>query len=239
LADSGAQNQAETTVRLVVTHSNLQAKFMDIRLDLHMTIDAVKRKMCFHCGTPPSAQALQLKDERGRVVAALQDDSRKLGFYSPRDGFILHIVDTDPTSISANGWLEDVSKVEKYVMSDEAYAERDNTYRKYKEARLAADPTWTLQKEMAARKTASAGAAAIQVGSRCEVDGGKRGTVHYVGHVEGLPLGHWVGVQYDEPVGKNDGSIKGRRYFECSPGYGGFVRPCLVRTGDFPPFDED
>ena len=36
LADSGAQNQAETTVRLVVTHSNLQAKFMDIRLDLHV-----------------------------------------------------------------------------------------------------------------------------------------------------------------------------------------------------------
>lgn len=37
LADSGAQNQAETTVRLVVTHSNLKASFMDIRLDLHVS----------------------------------------------------------------------------------------------------------------------------------------------------------------------------------------------------------
>ncbi len=36
LADTGAQNQAESTVRLVVTHSNLQASFMDIRLDLHV-----------------------------------------------------------------------------------------------------------------------------------------------------------------------------------------------------------
>jgi len=37
LADTGAQNQAESTVRLVITHSNLQAKFMDIRLDLHVS----------------------------------------------------------------------------------------------------------------------------------------------------------------------------------------------------------
>ena len=42
---------------------------------------------------------------------------------------VLHIIDTDPTSLSANGWLEDTSKVEKYVMSEEDYGRRDNTYR--------------------------------------------------------------------------------------------------------------
>ncbi|KAI3438068.1 hypothetical protein D9Q98_000511 [Chlorella vulgaris] len=260
LADTGAQSQAESTVRLVITHSNLRASFMDIRLDMHMTVDALKRKLCFHCGTAPSAQTLQLKDEAGRLRACLDDDSRMLGYYSPADGFTLHIIDSDPTSMSANGWLEDVSKVEKYEMSEEAYAARDNTYRKYKEGRLAADPTWTLQKEMASRKSAAAGqppadpvppkppaeddhqaaeAEAVVVGSRCEVEGGKRGVVRYVGRVEGLPLGYWIGVQYDEPVGKNDGSIKGRQYFECGAAYGGFVRPALVRTGDYPPFDED
>ncbi len=41
----------------------------------------------------------------------------------------LFIIDNDPTSLSANGWLEDVSKVDKYVMSDEEYSRRDNTYR--------------------------------------------------------------------------------------------------------------
>lgn len=49
---------------------------------------------------------------------------------------MLHIVDTDPLSLSANGWLEDTSKVQKYEMSDQAYAERENTYRKFKEQRL-------------------------------------------------------------------------------------------------------
>ena len=69
-----------------------------------MTIDSVKSKLCFHCGTPPSAMRLQLKDERGRALASLDgDDTRKLGYYSPQDGYILHIVDTDPTSLSGAG----------------------------------------------------------------------------------------------------------------------------------------
>ena len=41
----------------------------------------------------------------------------------------------------------------------------------------------------------AAEAAAAEVGARCEVEGGKRGVVRYVGKCEGLPLGHWVGVQ--------------------------------------------
>eukprot|EP00887_Chlorella_sp_A99_P007607 scaffold20.g7607.t1 len=266
---TGAQNQAESTVRLQVTHSNLQATFMELRLDRHMTVGAVKSKLCFHCGTPPSAMRLQLKDAGGAPQAALDDEARKLGFYSPADGWVLHVVDTDPTSLSANGWLEDTSKaraattaaahaqVEKYVMSDEAYDAREGTYRRYRAARLAEDPTWSLEKELAARRGEAyeapkcrpraeddahqaAEAAAVEVGVRCEVEGGRRGAVRYVGHCEGLPKGWWVGVQYDEPVGKNDGSIKGQRYFECPPGYGGFVRPALVKTGpQFTPFDAD
>lgn len=84
-----------------------------------------------------------------------------------------------------------------------------------------------------------AAASSLTVGSRCEVEGGRRGVVQFVGKCEGLPLGYWAGVQYDEPVGKNDGSVKGKRYFECPPGYGAFVRPNLVKCGDFPAFDED
>lgn len=227
---------------------------------VQMTVAGVKQKLCSHSGTNPSAMVLQLKNERERLIAVLDDDTRKLGFYSPMDGYILHIIDTDPTSVSANGWLEDTSKVAKYVMSDEDYDKRENTYRRFKLERLREDPTWTLEKEIAARRgvpyqppAAPASkvddadhmaeeAQSLTVGARCEVataEGTKRGVIKYIGKCDGLPLGWWVGIQYDEPMGRNDGTVKGVSYFECPPGYGAFVRPNLVKAGDFPPFDEE
>ena len=69
------------------------------------------------------------QQEHSNRTTELSNDEAKLGYYSPSDGMRLHVIDTDPTSLSANGWLEDLSKVEKYVMSDEAYEKREGTYR--------------------------------------------------------------------------------------------------------------
>jgi len=51
-------------------------------------------------------------------------------------------------------------------------------------------------------------------------------------------LGSWIGIQLDEPTGKNDGTIKGQRYFTCSPNSGVFIRPDRVEVGDFEPLDD-
>ena len=51
---------------------------------------------------------------------------------------------------------------------------------------------------------------------RCQVrEGAKRGEVMHVGKTE-FAAGWWVGIKYDEPLGKNDGSVKGKRYFTCT-----------------------
>ena len=117
-----------------------------------MTVLRVKEKLQSHVGSSVSAMRLQLRDPQGAPVASLDDDARPRGYYSPRDGFTLHVLDTDAGSASAAGWLEDVSKVAKFELSDEAYAARDNTYRKFKEEQLKRDPSWTLQKELARRR---------------------------------------------------------------------------------------
>lgn len=71
----------------------------------------------------------------------------------------------------------------------------------------------------------------ITVGQRVSVQvadqPSKPGTIAYVGPVHFKP-GTWVGVVYDEAVGKNDGSIDGHRYFHCEQGRGGFVVPKSV-----------
>ena len=80
----------------------------------------------------------------------------------------------------------------------------------------------------------------MSIGDRCEVTvGGKRGEVKYVGKIPQIAPGWFVGVQYDEPVGKNDGVVKGKRFFDCPPKYGGFLRPDKLSVGDFPELDDD
>ncbi|XP_056412408.1 CAP-Gly domain-containing linker protein 2 isoform X1 [Hyla sarda] len=62
------------------------------------------------------------------------------------------------------------------------------------------------------------------VGERVWVNGVKSGVVQYLGETQFAP-GQWAGVVLDDPVGKNDGSVGGVRYFECQPLQGIFTRP--------------
>merc|ERR1719456_2231170 len=91
---------------------------------------------------------LTLLDHNGQVVADMINDDLKLGYFSPQDGWTIHITDLDPHSLAANGGLEDVSLVKKYEISDDDYNKREDNFRKWREQKKAADPSWTLAKEI-------------------------------------------------------------------------------------------
>ncbi|XP_076955010.1 tubulin-folding cofactor B-like [Bidens hawaiensis] len=238
---SSLQLPADDSALLRVTHSNLKTFASDVRFSLESTVEAVKDKLWKKCGTAVTSMSLQLYDDTGAKVADVNDNSRPFGFYSPLDGYRLHIVDLDPSSVTSGGWLEDTSLVEKYTISDEAYDKLDGTYRKFKE-------------KLGPRNASAQGSkitddymedlcANIKVGDRCQVEpGDKRGVVKFVGRAEGLAPGFWVGIQYDEPLGKHDGLVKGTRFFECPPLHGAMVRPDKVKVGDYPerdPFEDE
>ena len=63
----------------------------------------------------------------------------------------------------------------------------------------------------------------VDVGDRVWVGGTKSGVVVFVGPTQ-FAVGEWVGVELDDAVGKNDGSVNGVRYFTCSPLHGVFAK---------------
>ena len=52
----------------------------------------------------------------------------------------------DPTSLSRGGALEDVSLVDKYMLTDDQYDKMENTVRAYKRNKLAEDPNFKFKK---------------------------------------------------------------------------------------------
>ncbi|VDN51510.1 unnamed protein product, partial [Dracunculus medinensis] len=59
-----------------------------------------------------------------------------------------------------------------------------------------------------------------------------KGKVAYYGTTE-FAEGIWVGVILDEPNGKNNGTVKGVKYFECTNNYGVFVKLMVVKLRNF------
>lgn len=231
------------TVVLNVTHSNLKRRIAEIRLNKHMTVFEVKGKMYTHCGTAVGNMELILRNSLGETICLLNDDNKKLGYYSVEHWMTIHVVDNDPFSLALNGGLEDVSQIKKYELSEDQYDTMKNTVRQYKKDKLAEDPNWVAP--MFAKKKNddpvpdASSVANIELKERCMVQpGARRGVVMFKGEIQNLGQGgYWVGVQFDEPVGKTNGTVKGKTYFTCQDKYGAFVRPQNVQTGDFPELD--
>lgn len=236
-----------TVVKVNITHSASSIMVQEKRISLSTLISQVKAICATHISCPPEQMKLTLKNESGEVVDADMADDKPLGYYQCKSGFTIHVVDAQLAATREQQNFSDVSKVEKFEISETEYAKRSDNARDFRAKCIAQQREKMIAEGIAPPtelrpESYKDAAEKMHVGDRCKVYPGDRlGTVKFVGPIAGLKMGYWIGVHYDEPVGKNDGSVKNpqsgvlERVFECPPNYGGFVRPDQVTVGDFPP----
>lgn len=243
-------------VRITLAHAQITDIVVpEKRVALTMTVASLKRTCASHFPTAAENMRLALRDDQGALVDADLEDARMLGYYQVKDNYTIVCSESSSASVSAAGptgasifgggvassqW-SDVSRVEKFEISEEEYAKRGDNVRAFKEMMIARQRAQqaqdgTLPPEEPNDDSFKAEAETMKVDDRCQVSPGDRlGTVRFVGRIPGLKPGFWIGVEFDEPVGKGDGTVKGKQYFTARPNYGAFVRPQHVTVGDFPP----
>ncbi|CAG0892283.1 unnamed protein product [Cyprideis torosa] len=205
------------------------------RFDEGISVGELKGRLELLTGGNPGTMKLELFDKDNHFVKELRDNSVSLGSVGVGDGFRVHVED----SSRLTGEFEaELKEGEKFDLSHEEYKKKDDTVHAYlSKNKLGKYSEEFQQKRQEEEREESRKAEGLRVGDRCRVtvvgQPVKLGTVMFVGEV-GFKPGAWVGIKYDEPLGKNDGCVGGRRYFECPPKYGGFVRPSCVDVGDFP-----
>ncbi|XP_053090748.1 tubulin-folding cofactor B isoform X1 [Pangasianodon hypophthalmus] len=221
------------SVRVTSTLSSFE---VNRRFNRGITIAEFKSKLELVIGCPAASMDLQLFSSSDKFLQNLDDNEALLGSYPVDDDCRIHVIDR---SGSLTGAFSDLSKVEKYEIPEDAYEKRADSMRNFKrnmkigrfnEDNMAKREEAHSQKE----EEEKAALALITVGKRCQVQ--VAGQPTKIGTADFKP-GYWVGVKYDEPLGKNDGSVNGKRYFECEPKYGAFVKPLSVTVGDFPEED--
>ncbi|OKL59174.1 hypothetical protein UA08_05831 [Talaromyces atroroseus] len=237
------------------------------RITPSWTIPQLKGKLETMTGVPPGSQRLLFKSPSRPDQWIEGGDERVIGEYGLARGCEIEVHDTRPPAARPN--FSDLSSVEKYELPSDKYESLSNSVLAWKKAQKLGrfDPNAPspeeLLHEQVAKDSAEIEKRGIKLLARAIVLPSspphiRRGTIRYVGPIPEIPFAPlnksaaapssssdmlqplWVGIELDEPTGKNDGSIAGKRYFECAGGNRGvFVKPEKVEVGDFPPLDLD
>ncbi|EEZ98061.1 tubulin-folding cofactor B [Tribolium castaneum] len=225
-------------VRLHISTSKDDVSFEEKRFPKDITISDLKAKLELITGGNCNTMQIEAYNKDNKHICSLSNNEALLGSYPLDDGMRLHVID----QFNIRNEL-DFGDVPKYELPEEEYNKKTDSVKaflmKNKMGQYNEENIKKKEKQMSEEKQL---AESTPIGSRCKVTVAnapcRLGTVMYTGPVETLP-GYWIGVKYDEPLGKNDGTFKGKKYFECANNYGAFVKPHNVECGDFPEEDYD
>lgn len=227
-------------INIFITSSNNESNPIERKFKKDINIYDFKNKLELLVGGQSNSMKLEVFNKNNDIVCKLTDCEKTLGSYPIEDGMRIHVILNEPDPA-------DLSAVEKFELSEEQYSKRPDTVKAFlQEHRLGKyNAEEAKKKEEEKRKELESEEKLInsmKVNDRCEVNVSgapkRRATIMYLGKTE-FKSGWWVGVKYDEPFGKNNGSVAGKKYFECPDKYGGFVKPSSIVVGDFPEEDYD
>ena len=118
-------------VKLNATLDGTEMRLQEIRFDTGNTIAQIKGILERKFGTMADQMSLELRDTTEKKVCAMSDDAATLGSYGPQYNYTIHVTDTSGAAPMA-GEFDDVSKVEKYKISEADYSKRTDTFRNFK-----------------------------------------------------------------------------------------------------------
>ncbi|KAJ2951234.1 hypothetical protein O0L34_g5633 [Tuta absoluta] len=234
----GVQVITPDFVNVHITKSDSEDPPVERRFKKGITIHDFKTKLEMVTGGSAATMKLKLYDTKNNFVCDIANDEALLGSFPIDDGMRIHVVDKFMLLKDFNTSASE----ERFRLTEEDYEKKGDTLRSFLQRNKLGkynDEEMKKLKEQQEKELEEEAKIAeiVLVGERCEVrvpqQPVRRATVRYNGPLDGAK-GLWIGVQYDEPLGKNDGSVNGKRYFTCPPKYGGFVKPVYVNVGDFP-----
>ncbi|CCD23478.1 Alf1p NDAI_0B04435 [Naumovozyma dairenensis CBS 421] len=163
------------------------------------------------------------------------------------DGTFDTIIVEDTNSESITNQLKNKTTDDvEFKLSEDDYKRRSDTAlqwkRENKYGRFNPEYVGRLKKERALR---DAKIETLKLNERCSVktpdQPERRGWLRFIGKIPDINKEDiWCGIEFDEPLGKNNGSFSGKVYFgPTKDNYGGFIKPIHVESGkQYTPFSD-
>lgn len=146
------ENLDRNLVVVDITHSNLQQRHVEVRLNKHADLASLRLKIHQTTGTSAQFQHLQVFDADALIAdlpPSAQDNIKLGAFLDATSGLRIHCTDLNPLSESAGGGYEDTNLVEKFRLTDAEYNARQGTLRAWNREQKAINPDFSLRKHAA------------------------------------------------------------------------------------------
>ncbi|KAH3665387.1 hypothetical protein OGAPHI_003571 [Ogataea philodendri] len=200
------------------------------RISLNWTVDHLRQRLEWITGIPGPDQIIYIyrtgnTSERQKIAET--DTHNTLTTYSIVPHTRIHVDSKDTNSVVNDlekDFQNNSDSTEHYRITEEKYRKLDNSVLRWKQNNNLGeyDRNYALKRDKYLQENAEL-SKQFHVGQGCSVltsstdtspISEKRGVIRFIGKVEEIDEGfcEWIGIELDNKLGKNDGSIRGSRF---------------------------